>query len=58
MLATGSGLDIAKPIAMPTFGGIISSAIYVLFLIPCLFAIGEDIRLRWPARFRAPAMPV
>ena len=58
MLATGSGLDIAKPIATPTFGGIISSAIYVLFLIPCLFAIGEDIRLRWPARFRTPATPV
>ena len=58
MLATGSGMEIAKPIATPTFGGIISSAIYVLFLIPCLFAIGEDIRLRWPARFRAPATPV
>ena len=57
MLATGSGMDITKPIATPTFGGIISSAIYVLFLIPCLFAIGEDIRLRWPGRFRAPAMP-
>ena len=58
MLATGSGMDIIKPIAMPTFGGIISSAIYVLFLIPCLFAIGEDIRLRWPARFPTPAPPV
>ena len=58
MLATGSGMDIIKPIAMPTFGGIISSAIYVLFLIPCLFAIGEDIRLRWPARFPTPATPV
>ena len=58
MLATGSGMDITRPIATPTFGGIISSGIYVLFLIPCLFAIGEDIRQRWPARFRAPATPV
>jgi Cu(I)/Ag(I) efflux system membrane protein CusA/SilA len=58
MLATGSGMDITKPIATPTFGGIISSAIYVLFLIPCLFAVGEDIRLRWPGRFGAPARPV
>ena len=34
MLATGSGMDITKPIATPTFGGMISSTIYVLFLIP------------------------
>ena len=58
MLATGSGMDITKPIATPTFGGIISSAIYVLFLIPCLFAIGEDIRRRWPRRFGAQATPI
>jgi Cu(I)/Ag(I) efflux system membrane protein CusA/SilA len=44
MFATGSGMDITKPIATPTFGGMISSTVYVLFLIPCLFAIGEDIR--------------
>ena len=50
MLATGSGMDITKPIAVPTFGGMISSTIYVLFLIPCLFAIGEDVRLRWTLR--------
>jgi hypothetical protein len=29
----------------------ISSTIYVLFLIPCLFAIGEDLRRRRPAWF-------
>lgn len=49
--ARGSGMDITKPIATPTFGGMITSTIYVLFLIPCLFAIGEDIRNRWPERF-------
>jgi predicted exporter len=43
MFSTGSGMDITKPIATPTFGGMITSTIYVLFLIPCLFAIGEDI---------------
>lgn len=57
MLATGSGMDITKPIAAPTFGGMISSTIYVLFLIPCLFAIGEDIRQRWPERFAARLTP-
>jgi Cu(I)/Ag(I) efflux system membrane protein CusA/SilA len=51
MLSSGSGMDITKPIAAPTFGGMISSTIYVLFVIPCLFAIGDDIRRRWPERF-------
>ncbi|OFW05023.1 MAG: hypothetical protein A3I61_19120 [Acidobacteria bacterium RIFCSPLOWO2_02_FULL_68_18] len=50
MFSSGSGIDITQPIATPTLGGMISSTIYVLFLIPCLFAIGEDIRRRWPAR--------
>ncbi len=54
MFASGSGMDITKPIAVPTFGGMITSTIYVLFLIPCLFAIGEDLRTRWPERFGAP----
>jgi len=54
MFATGSGMDITKPIATPTFGGMISSTIYVLFLIPCLFAIGQDIRIR--RREVAPSM--
>jgi copper/silver efflux system protein len=49
MLATGSGMDVTKPIATPTFGGMISSTIYVLFLIPCLFAMGEDLR-QWRAK--------
>ena len=55
MFASGSGMDITKPIATPTFGGMISSTIYVLFLIPCLFAIGADVRARWPEWFGASA---
>jgi len=51
MLSSGSGMDITQPIATPTFGGMISSTIYVLFLIPCLFAIGEDVRRRRPEWF-------
>jgi len=46
MLSTGLGMEIMKPIATPTIGGMLTSTIYVLFLIPCLFAIGEDIRRR------------
>ena len=46
MLATGSGFDITQPIAAPSVGGMLSSTIYVLFLIPCLFAIAHDFRSR------------
>ena len=53
MLATGSGMDITKPIATPTFGGMISSTVYVLFLIPCLFMIGDDFRRMRPLGFFA-----
>jgi Cu(I)/Ag(I) efflux system membrane protein CusA/SilA len=55
MFWSGAGMDITQPIATPTFGGMISSTVYVLFLIPCLFAIGDDIRRRWPERFASPA---
>jgi Cu/Ag efflux pump CusA len=37
-------MEIMKPIATPTIGGMLTSMIYVLFLIPCLFAIGDDVR--------------
>jgi Cu(I)/Ag(I) efflux system membrane protein CusA/SilA len=57
MLSGAAGMDITKPIATPTFGGMITSTIYVLFLIPCMFAIGEDLRQRWPGRFRRPLVP-
>jgi len=46
MFSRGSGMDITQPIATPTLGGMMSSTLYVLFLIPCLFAIGHDIRQR------------
>jgi Cu(I)/Ag(I) efflux system membrane protein CusA/SilA len=46
MLASGSGLDVTQPIAAPSLGGMVSSTLYVLFLIPCLFAIGHDLRRR------------
>jgi len=46
MFSTGQGMELAKPIATPTIGGMVTSAIYVLVLLPCLFAIGEDLRRR------------
>ena len=50
MFSTGLGMEIMKPIATPTIGGMLTSTVYVLFLIPCLFAIGEDIRRAWQRR--------
>lgn len=43
MLSNGAGMEVMKPIATPTVGGMVTSTIYVLFLIPCLFAIGDDL---------------
>jgi len=46
MFSNGQGMELMKPIATPTIGGMASSTIYVLLLLPCLFAIGDDLR-RW-----------
>jgi len=50
MLSHGTGVEIMKPIAAPTIGGMVTSTIYVLFLIPCLFTIRQDF-----SRRRAPS---
>ena len=46
ILSSGSGMDITRPIAAPSVGGMVSSTLYVLYFIPCLFMIMEDIRDR------------
>jgi copper/silver efflux system protein len=46
MFATGAGMEIMKPIAAPSIGGMVTSSLHVLFMTPCLFVIGDDIR-RW-----------
>jgi Cu(I)/Ag(I) efflux system membrane protein CusA/SilA len=47
--STGPGMEIMKPIAAPSIGGMVSSTIHVLFMTPCLFVIVEDFRL-WRSR--------
>jgi len=54
MLSRGPGMELMRPIATPTVGGMATSAIYVLFLIPCIFAVGDDVR-RWRARRSGPS---
>ena len=50
MFSTGAGMEIMKPIAAPSIGGMITSSLHVLFMTPCLFVIGEDLRLAWQRR--------
>jgi len=45
--SSGPGMEIMKPIAAPSIGGMVSSTLHVLFMTPCLFVIGEDIRRAW-----------
>src|SRR5437867_6132770 len=44
LFSTGPGMEIMKPIAAPSIGGMVSSSLHVLFMTPCLFVIIEDIR--------------
>ena len=52
MFATGAGMEIMKPIAAPSIGGMVSSTLHVLFMTPCLFIISEDIRKWYRERVR------
>jgi copper/silver efflux system protein len=44
LLSTGPGMEILKPIAAPSIGGMVTSSLHVLFMTPCLFVIVEDIK--------------
>jgi Cu/Ag efflux pump CusA len=50
-LSSGPGMEIMKPIAAPSIGGMVTSTLHVLFMTPCLFVISEDVR-RYFARRR------
>lgn len=53
MISKEQGMELMKPIATPTFGGMITSVFFVLLMIPCLFVIGDDLRRWWGRRARA-----
>jgi len=54
-LSSGPGMEIMKPIAAPSIGGMVTSTLHVLFMTPCLFVITEDVK-RWLARRRGKAV--
>ena len=43
---TGIGSDVTKPIAAPIVGGMITSTIHVLILVPVFFALMKERALR------------
>jgi len=59
---TGIGSDVMKPIAVPIVGGMITSTIHVLILVPVFFALmkeraryvkahcGGVLKVLWPER--------
>lgn len=55
--SSGPGMEIMKPIAAPSIGGMVTSTLHVLFMTPCLFVIVEDFR-RFRERRRALREPV
>jgi Cu(I)/Ag(I) efflux system membrane protein CusA/SilA len=46
MWSTGTGSDVMKPIAAPMIGGIITSAIHVLFVTPVIFSMMKESALK------------
>jgi Cu(I)/Ag(I) efflux system membrane protein CusA/SilA len=52
--ATGVGSDVMKPIAAPIVGGMITSTIHVLILVPVLFAMMKERALRAGKLHRSP----
>ncbi len=42
MWATGTGADLAKPLAVPLIGGILTSAVHVLFVTPVIFVMIKE----------------
>jgi len=55
MWATGTGSEVMQPIAIPLVGGLVSSTILVLVVLPVLFSVarGVELRLTGSVRIRA-----
>jgi Cu(I)/Ag(I) efflux system membrane protein CusA/SilA len=48
--STGAGSEVMQRIAVPMIGGMVSSTILTLVVIPAIFALVEDWRLRRSSR--------
>ena len=55
LLATGVGSDVAKRIAAPMWGGLVSLTVLTLLVIPALYVVWRSVELRAKSRRPAPA---
>lgn len=46
LLATGTGSDVMKPITIPFVFGLITSTLFVLIVLPVLYALVREYELR------------
>ncbi|MDX2127985.1 MAG: CusA/CzcA family heavy metal efflux RND transporter [Chloroherpetonaceae bacterium] len=46
MWATGTGIDVMKPLAAPMIGGLLTSAVHVLLVTPILFVYTKEFALK------------
>jgi len=50
MWQTGTGSEVMRPIAVPLIGGLISSTVLVLIVLPVVFALARWLELRYKGR--------
>ncbi len=58
LFETGVGSDVMKPIAAPIVGGMITSTIHVLILLPVFFVIMKERALRRGALIKTESQPI
>ena len=46
LLATGTGSDVMKPIAIPFVFGLVTSTLFVLIVLPVLYALVREYELK------------
>lgn len=46
LLATGTGSDVMKPITIPFVFGLITSTLFVLIVLPVLYAMAREYELK------------
>jgi Cu(I)/Ag(I) efflux system membrane protein CusA/SilA len=52
--SNGVGSDVMKPIVLPMVGGVITSAIYVLLVMPLIFLMSKEYELKKFGKMQAP----
>ena len=48
-ISTGAGAEVQRPLATVVIGGIMTSTLLTLIVLPCLYELIESAMLRWQA---------